>query len=130
MDQIANMLTIIKNGGKAGKEAVYVPYSKVKAAIAAKLFEEGYINSYAHKERKKGADMLEVGVRYNETGEPIVTTAERVSKLSRRVYYGVKDLAPVRQGYGTLVLSTPKGILTDSEAREEHVGGEALFKIW
>lgn len=128
MDQIANMLVSLKNGGAANKEFVYVPYSKLKAAIASKLFEKGYIKSYAKKDRKKG-DVLELGVQY--TGEqPRINDARRISKLSRRLYIRVKDLQPVKQGYGSVILSTPKGILTDEEARKEQVGGEILFEIW
>lgn len=128
MDHVANMLTSIKNGGQAKKELVHVPYSQFKASIANLLFSKGFIKSYAKKDRKTGP-VLEIGIHY-VNGKPRVNDAQRVSKLSRRLYMGVKDLKPVRQGHGSLVLSTPKGILTDEDARKEQVGGEALFKIW
>jgi small subunit ribosomal protein S8 len=128
MDHISNMLITMKNGGSAKKEFVYIPYSNLKAAIASKLFDKGYIKSYTKKKRKKG-DVLEIGVQY-VGGNPRINDVQRISKLSRRLYVGVKDLQLVRQGYGALILSTPKGILTDEEARKEQVGGEALFKIW
>jgi len=129
MDKIANMLTTIRNGGAHNKEFVLVPYSNYKAAIVTKLFDAGYIDSYSRKKRKKGGDLLQIGIRYVE-GQPRISDAGRVSKLSRRLYVGSKDLRPVKQGKGMLVLSTPKGILTDAEAREHNVGGEVLFTIW
>lgn len=129
MDTLANMLTIIRNGGAQGKATVYVPYSNMKAAIARKLFDQGYIDAYAHKKRKKGGDLLEINLRYLN-GMSRITEAQRVSKLSRRLYTGVKDLKPIRQGSGMVILSTPHGILTDAEAREHNVGGEILFTIW
>lgn len=129
MDKIANMLTTIRNGGAQNKEFVFVPFSIYKLAIATKLFDVGYIDSYTRKKRKKGGDLLQIGIRY-VNGQPRISDASRVSKLSRRLYMGAKDLRPVKQGKGMLVLSTPKGILTDSEAREHNVGGEVLFTIW
>ncbi|MCD8494527.1 MAG: 30S ribosomal protein S8 [Candidatus Pacebacteria bacterium] len=128
MDHIANMLITLKNGGAAKKEFVYVPYSNLKAAIATKLFEMGYIKSYAKKNRKNGT-VLEMGIQYTVQG-PRINDVKRISKLSRRLYVGVKDIRPVKQGKGALIISTPKGILNDTEARNERVGGEPLFEIW
>lgn len=129
MDKISNMLITMKNGANSGKDFVLIPYSKYKSAIATKLFDEGYIDSYAQKKRKKGGDLLEIGIRY-VNGKSRITDLKRVSKLSIRSYSGVKDLRPVRQGTGIMIISTPKGILSDREAREQNVGGEVLFKIW
>lgn len=128
MDQISNMLISIKNGGMANKESVAFPYSKLKNAIALCLQKEGYITTVA-KKTKKGMPMLEVGLVYVDK-VPKVKDVERVSKQSRRVYLGMKDIHTVRNSSGLLVLSTPKGILSGKEARKEQVGGEALFKIW
>ncbi|MCX6747338.1 MAG: 30S ribosomal protein S8 [Candidatus Nomurabacteria bacterium] len=128
MDQISNMLISIKNGGMASKEVVAFPYSKLKNAIALCLQKEGYISSVA-KKTKKGQPMLEVGLIYVDKS-PKVKEVERISKQSRRVYFGMKDIHTVRNSSGLLVLSTPKGILSGKEARKEQVGGEALFKIW
>jgi len=128
MDPIANMLIQIKNAGMAGKPSVLVPYSEIKYAIAQKLIGEGYIVSTDLKE-KKGKRYIEITLKY--TGRTArIANVKRVSKPSRRIYMRVKDIQPVRQGYGILVLSTPKGILTDTEARKEHVGGEALFEVY
>lgn len=128
MDSVSNMLITLKNGGNANKEVVYVPFSKFTAAIASTLFNHGYISSHTKKKRKNG-DVIEIGIRYID-GKPRINDVKRVSKLSRRMYQGVKDIRPVRQGHGSVVLSTPKGILLGKEAKKEQVGGEVLFEIW
>ncbi|MEN9852690.1 MAG: hypothetical protein RI996_633 [Candidatus Parcubacteria bacterium] len=129
MDQIANMLSGIKNAGKAKKETVIAPFSKLKLEIAKSLVSAGYIK--AVKEITIGAHPgLELVLMYNKDGEHIIVDIKRISKPSRRVYKGTKDIKPVKFGQGTLFLSTPKGILTGKQARKELVGGEALFEIW
>lgn len=105
-----------------------VPFTNLSSEVAKVLFNAGYIASYAKKTRKKG-DVLELGVSYLDA-KPKIHDVKRVSKSSRRVYFGVHDVRPVKNGRGLLVLSTPKGIKTGDEARKEHVGGEALFEIW
>ena len=128
MDKIANMLSGIKNAGKAKKETVIVPFSSLKQEIAKSLVESGYIK--AQHETKIGAHKgIEIVLLYQE-GDHRIVDLKRISKPSRRVYYGVKDIRPVKFGKGSLFLSTPKGILTDKQARKEMVGGEALFEIW
>lgn len=128
MDNISNMLIILKNGSMAGKTVVSFPDSKIKYQIASLLQKEGYLSSVA-KKVKKGKKIIEVGLIYNE-GKPRISEVERVSKPSKRVYFGMKNIFPVRNGSGLLVLSTPKGILSGKEAKAEQVGGEVLFKIW
>jgi len=122
------MINMIKNGNRVGHESITVPYSKVKSAIADCLAKEGFIKS-ATKKTKKGFSILEIGLAYVDD-QPKVTGVERVSKLSCRVYTGTKNIKPTRSGYGLTILTTPKGILTDKQARKELVGGEVLFKIW
>jgi small subunit ribosomal protein S8 len=129
MDSISNMIIIMKNGSLAGKESVFFPYSKMKNAIAECLKKEGYVSGVS-KKVKKGVPVLEVGLIYAENKTPKITEVERISKQSRRVYFGMKDIHSVRNGTGLLVLSTPKGILSGKEARKEQVGGEALFRVW
>ncbi len=129
MDQIANMINMIKNANSRSHEFVVVPYSNLKMAIGECLVREGYIKS-ATKKSQKGFPVIELALMYTADGSPKVVGTERVSKSSLRVYKGVKEIRSVRHGYGTLVLTTPKGILTDKQARKELVGGEALFKIW
>lgn len=128
MDPLADMIIHIKNTGNAGKEMATVPYSKFKFAVVNTLLREGYISS-VNKHGRKEKKFIDIGLAY-KNGKPRITGLSRVSKVSRRVYLGVGDMRPVRQGFGDLILSTPKGILTAKEAKKEKVGGEALFKIW
>ena len=128
MDSIANMIIMLKNASLAHKDSVAVPYSKMKNAIAECLKQEGYIQDFG-KKVKKGVPILEMTLSYVDK-KPRITEVERISKQSRRVYFGVKEIHSVRNGSGILVLSTPKGILSGKQARKEQVGGEALFKLW
>ena len=118
----------MKNGSLVGKESVTFPYSKMKNAIGECLKKAGYVSEVSQKV-KNGQPILEVGLIYVDK-KPKITEVERISKQSRRVYFGMKDIHSVRNGSGLLVLSTPKGILSGKEARKEQVGGEALFRIW
>jgi small subunit ribosomal protein S8 len=127
MDQIANMLIAIKNGGLANKATVTVPSSKMKVAILELLKNEGYIKTYkVHGDIKP---TIEIVLEYTK-GSSRINGVSRVSKQSKRVYTGVKDITPFKYGHGMSVLSTPKGILSDKQARKELVGGELLFTIW
>jgi small subunit ribosomal protein S8 len=129
MDPIANMLIMLKNAGISSHDSILVPYSKIKHAIADCLLKEGYISSVTKKSQDKFPHLL-LGIAYDNDNEPKLKGVQRISKPSRRVYQAVKDLKPVKNGYGLLVLSTPKGIMTNKDAKKELVGGEALFKIW
>ena len=128
MDYIANMIIMMKNASAMGHASITVPYSKLKNAIALCLQKEGYVGEVT-KKVMKGNPVLEIALVYIDK-KPKISEVERVSKSSRRVYFGMKDLHTVRNGSGLLVLSTPKGILSGKEARKEQVGGEALFKMW
>lgn len=119
---------MIKNASLAGKETVSFPYSNLKNAILECLKKEEYIDQIS-KKVKLGHPVLEVTLVYKDK-KPKITEVERVSKQSRRVYFGIKQIHPVKNGFGLLVLSTPKGILSGKDAKREQVGGEALFKIW
>lgn len=127
-DPISDFIIQLKNASLIGKESVALPYSKLKFAVAEKLAERGYVAS-VQRRGKKARKVLEVELSYNN-GVSKIKDVSRVSKPGRRVYYSVSTIRPVRFGKGALILSTPKGILTGEEARKEHVGGEALFKIW
>lgn len=131
-DPIADMFVRIRNGGAAGKDVVFIPYSDMKLRIANVLMKEGYLSSVSKKILKGRITerMLAVGVAYDSPRMPRVRGMERVSRPSRRMYIGAKDLRPVNQGHGIMLLSTPKGILTSEDARKEHVGGEIIGKIW
>jgi len=128
MDPVSNLLISIKNGNRALKESVIVPESKLCLAIAQKLSKEGFVGAISKKSRR-GRPVLEIALISNDR-MPKVTEVNRISKPSRRMYAGAADVKIVKNGRGMLVLSTPKGILTDKEARKEHVGGEVLFSIW
>lgn len=127
MDTLANMLIAIKNAGLVKKASIVIPSSKMKVAVLSLLKEEGYIKTYHVQDGVKPT--VEVVLEY-KGNNPRVQDVKRVSKPSKRMYAGVKDIAPVKYGHGTLVLSTPKGIMTDKQARKEQVGGELLFTIW
>lgn len=129
MDPISDMIIQIKNASLAGKGTVLIPHSKVKFAVATALMKTGFVGPVA-KRSKKAKRLIEIAMIYSADGKPKVQDVKRVSKPSRRIYKSVKELRPIRQGYGTTLLSTPKGILSDREARKEHVGGEVLLTIW
>ena len=122
------MLIGIKNANRALRESVVFPYSNFTYAIADKLSKEGFIGAISKKTRK-GRPVFEVALLSTDR-EPKVTEIKRISKSSRRMYTGVAEIKTVKNGRGVAFLSTPKGILTDKEARKEHVGGEVLFNIW
>ncbi|HZS43321.1 MAG TPA: 30S ribosomal protein S8 [Candidatus Paceibacterota bacterium] len=128
-DLIADLIIKIKNANMAGHETVTLPYSKIGSAVLEVLEKEGYVQGL-NKKGKKITKSIEVGLVYEDGKKPRITGVERVSKFSKRVYQKAKEIRSVRSNFGMLVLTTPKGILTDKEARKEKVGGEALFKIW
>lgn len=127
-DPIADMLIRIKNAGNAGKDMTDMPFSTLKESIAKVLFSEGYISSYA-KKGKKVQKTLEIGIAY-EGKKPRITDVARMSKPSRRFYLKTDEIKQIKNGYGLMVISTPKGVMTGNDARKGQVGGEALFKIW
>jgi small subunit ribosomal protein S8 len=129
MDPIADMIVRIKNAGDSRKESVVLPYSSLKLAILDTLMKEGFVQSFG-KKGKKVVKWIEVVLAYDENGKSKVTGFQRISKSSKRVYQKAKEIQKVRNGFGALILSTPKGIMTDKTAKVENVGGEALFKIW
>ncbi len=127
-DPIADFIIRLKNASAVKQALVLVDFSNLKLAIAEKLARLGFLKSIS-KKGKKIKKLLEVELIY-KNGKPLITGTKRISKLSRRVYLGSKAIRPFRQGYGYLIISTPKGILTGDEARLAKVGGEPLFTIW
>jgi small subunit ribosomal protein S8 len=128
-DQIADMLTRIKNGAMVHKESVEVPHSKMKLEIAKILKKEGYIENFS-KKGKKTRKFIEVALKYGEDASSVINGVRRVSKPGRRLYTLAKNLKPVKQGLGKSIISTPKGLMTNLEARKNNIGGEILFEIW
>ncbi|KKU68715.1 MAG: 30S ribosomal protein S8 [Parcubacteria group bacterium GW2011_GWA2_47_16] len=127
-DLIADMIVRVKNAAATRKESVIFPHSKLAVAVVGALERTGYLESLP-KKGKKILRQLEAKVVYVGAVAKF-KGAHRISKPSKRVYWKIKDVTPVKSGHGSLILSTPKGILTDKEARKENVGGEALFQIW
>ncbi len=123
-DPIADMLTRIRNAQLAQKEAVVMPSSKLKVAIAAVLKDEGFIDEFAVRENS-GKPQLDIALKYY-AGRSVIERIERVSKPGLRVYKGKDDLPRVLNGLGVAIVSTPKGVMTDRKARAENVGGEVL----
>jgi small subunit ribosomal protein S8 len=128
-DPIADMLTRIRNAGKAKFNSVDIPGSKLKTELAKILKDEGFIKNYKFlKDKKQG--ILRVYLKYGQGERNVIVGIERVSKPSRRVYVKSKDIKPVLNGMGIAILSTSKGIMTDKRARNEIAGGEILCNIW
>lgn len=129
-DPVADMLTRIRNATNARKPAVDVPWSRHKEAIAKVLVEEGYLESAAEVAGAAFRRTLRLGLRYDDRRRPVINGVKRVSRPSLRVYVGATDIPAIRRGLGINVLSTPKGILVDRDARKQGVGGELLCTVW
>ena len=128
-DPIGDMLTRIRNGSRARKSEVVMPASQLKLRIAEVLKSEGFIKDVTqHKNGPQGE--LTVHLKYDREGAPAFSQIKRLSKPGLRVYRGYGDLPRVLNGLGASILSTPKGILVDREARKQKVGGELICSIW
>ena len=130
MDSIADLLTRIRNAGIARHASIRVPYSKEKADIVEIFRNEGYIDDFSIDDGDGVHRELVVHLRYLDNFSVAISEMKRVSKPSRRVYCGAKEIPKVKSGLGVAILSTPKGILTDRDARRLNVGGEVLCEIW
>ncbi|QQG42633.1 MAG: 30S ribosomal protein S8 [Candidatus Giovannonibacteria bacterium] len=128
-DPIADMLIRIKNAQAVRKGAVSFGYSKIKFEIAKLLERAGYAGQVEQR-GKKNAKLIEMKLLYEEDGAPKVSGARRASKPSRRFYRGHREIYPPRGGFGIAVYSTPKGLMTNKEAKRAKLGGEVLFEIW
>ena len=128
-DPIADMLTRVRNAGKAQFKSVDIPASQLKNELAKVLKKEGYIKNFKFiKDTKQG--ILRVYLKYGKDQRHTIFGLERVSKPSRRVYAKGKDIKPVLNGMGIAILTTSKGIMTDKQAKNANIGGEILCKIW
>jgi len=128
-DPVSDLLTRIRNGQRARKNAVSSPASKLRSGVLDVLQREGFIRGYSQHELRPGISEIEIELKYYE-GDPVIREIKRVSKPGRRVYSGIKDLARVYNGLGIAILSTPRGVLSDAEAREQNVGGEVLCQVF
>ncbi len=128
-DPIADMLTRIRNALLARHRQVLIPSSKMKVAIARLLKEEGFIQHYDIT-RDRPQPMLRIILKYDKNRKPVLSGLRRVSKPGRRVYSQYREIPWVLSGLGVAILTTPRGIMTDRQARRAHVGGEILCYVW
>lgn len=128
-DPLGDMLTRIRNGQRAGKNLVASPASKLRERVLGVLEREGYIRGYRRLDEDQDKPVLEIDLKYFE-GAPVIQTIKRVSTPGRRVYSSIRELPPFANGLGISILSTPKGVLSDTEARDENVGGEVLCQVY
>ena len=128
-DPLGDMLTRIRNGQKARKSAIVSPASQLRANVLEVLKREGYIRGYNVEDVKPGVRNLRIELKYHE-GEPVIKEIHRISKPGRRIYSKIADLRKVYNGLGIAILSTPRGVMSDNEARAANVGGEVLCKVF
>ena len=128
-DAIADMLTRIRNANSAKHDSVKIPASNMKKAIAQILVDEGYVKSYTVKEDDKQG-VITITLKYTDNMQPVITGLRRISKPGLRIYTSCEDMPKVLKGIGTAIVSTPKGVMTDKQARKENVGGEVLAFVW
>jgi len=128
-DPLGDMLTRIRNAQMRRQSKVSTPSSKLRENVLGVLQSEGYIRGFATVDHGDGKAELEIELKYYD-GEPVIRTIERVSKPGRRVYASVKNIPRVKNGLGVSILSTPKGVMSDAEAREQNVGGEVLCQVF
>lgn len=128
-DPLGDMLTRIRNSLMRGKSTVRTPASKIRGWVLDVLVAEGYIRSYERIEPEAGKPEFEISLKYFD-GAPAIRELKRISKPGRRVYSGVKDIPEVRQGLGVSIVSTPRGVMSDAQARAANVGGEVLCTVF
>ncbi len=128
-DPLGDMLTRIRNGLRAKKDSVMAPASRNRERVLSVLEREGYIRGFERNDLGSGKAELRILLKYYE-GDPVIQSISRISSPGRRVYSSVKDLPRVHNGLGISIVSTPKGVLSDAEARAENVGGEVLCTVF
>ena len=128
-DTLGDMLTRIRNGQTTNKKVVDAPASRFRKNVLEVLKREGFIRNYEEKEEKPGINFFEIELKYYN-GKPVITEIKRVSKPGRRVYSSIKNLQKTYNGLGISILSTPRGVMSDNEAREANIGGEVLCTIY
>jgi small subunit ribosomal protein S8 len=128
-DPLADMLTRIRNGQRARQAVVAAPASNFRANVLEVLKREGYIRGFTREQVRPGIAQLKIELKYVD-GEPVIRELARVSKPGRRVYSKIGDLPRIYNGLGISILSTPRGVLSDNEARAQKVGGEVLCRVF
>jgi small subunit ribosomal protein S8 len=128
-DPLGDMLTRIRNAQRSRQTVCVAPASKLRANVLGVLKREGFIRNYQAEELRPGIAQLRIELKYNE-GEPVIKEITRVSKPGRRVYSKIRELPRVYAGLGISILSTPRGVMSDAEARAANVGGEVLCRVF
>ena len=128
-DPIGDLLTRIRNGQNANHPTVAVPASKLRASVLEVLKREGFIRGFSQAQVSPGISEITVELKYHE-GQPVIREMSRASKPGRRVYSSIADLPRVYNGLGVSILSTPKGVMSDREAREQNLGGEVICHVF
>ena len=128
-DPVADMLTKVRNAAVARHEKVDIPASKLKLEIVKILKTEGYIKNFK-KVQEEGHSIIRIILKYDDSNNPVIHGAKKISTPGRRVYSGYKDLPRVYNGYGTVIVSTSSGVTTGKKASEKMVGGELICSIW
>ena len=128
-DPLGDMLTRIRNAQMRGMNKASTPASKLRGWVLDVLQTEGYIRGYVRVENEGGKPQFEIELKYYD-GAPVISKIKRISTPGRRVYSAVGDLSPVRNGLGISILSTPKGVMSDTSARQQNVGGEVLCTVY
>jgi small subunit ribosomal protein S8 len=128
-DPLGDMLTRIRNAQRAHKSSVAAPASKIRANVLEVLKREGYIRGFTREDVRPGVAELKIELKYVD-GEPVIREISRVSKPGRRIYSKINDLPRVYNGLGIAILSTPRGVMSDNEARAANVGGEVLCRVF
>jgi small subunit ribosomal protein S8 len=128
-DPLGDMLTRIRNGQRIGSSSVTAPASRLRSNVLDVLKREGYIRDFEVNDLRSGVRNVEIFLKYNE-GQPVIQKISRVSRPGRRVYSKIKELPQVFNGLGIHILSTPRGVLSDNEARGHNVGGEVLCRVF
>ena len=128
-DTLGDMLTRIRNGQTTNKKVVDAPASRFRKNVLEVLKREGFIRNFEEKEMRPGINFFEIELKYYN-GKPVISEIKRVSKPGRRVYSSIKNLQKTYNGLGISILSTPRGVMRDNEAREANVGGEVLCTIY
>ena len=128
-DPLGDMLTRIRNGQRTGKSKVRAPASKLRSNVLEVLQREGYIRGYHTEALNSGLNEVEIELKYND-GAPVIQEIARVSRPGRRVYSKIKELPRIYNGLGITILSTPRGVMSDQEARAATVGGEVLCRVF
>ena len=128
-DPVGDLLTRIRNAQKARLSSVQTPASKLRGNVLDVLKREGYIRDYSRSEQQAGMAEFKVELKYHD-GEPVIREISRISKPGRRVYSKIADLPRIYNGLGISILSTPRGVMTDTEARAANVGGEVLCRVY